>query len=138
MVFKHNEVVKVRVGVGLKNEGCEGIIKNKFGYSTYLVDLIGKGEVLYTAAELCHLFEDDPKTPLEETERPSSRNYQVGGDHYSGQGIQPIDYIMANELDFCEGNVVKYVTRWKFKNGVEDLKKARQYLDFLIEGNEDV
>lgn len=138
MAFEHNEVVKVRKGVGLKNEGCEGIVKNKFGYSTYLVDLLGKGEVLYTAAELCHLFEDDPKAPLEEMERPSSRNYQIGGDHYSGQGIQPIDYILANELDFCEGNVVKYVTRWKFKNGVEDLKKARQYLDFLIEENEDV
>ena len=44
---------------------------------------------------------------------------------------------MANELDFCEGNVVKYVTRWKFKNGVEDLKKARQYLDFLIEEHDE-
>ncbi len=61
---------------------------------------------------------------------------QVGGDHYKGRAIQPIDYILANELDFCEGNVVKYVTRWRFKNGVEDLKKARQYLDFMIEEEE--
>lgn len=58
---------------------------------------------------------------------------QIGGDHYRNNAIQPIDYIMGNGLDFCEGNVVKYVTRWKHKGGVEDLKKARQYLDFIIE-----
>jgi hypothetical protein len=64
------------------------------------------------------------------------KDYQIGGEHYKGQGIQPIDYIMANELDFCEGNVVKYVTRWRYKNGVQDLKKARHYLDFLIAAEE--
>ncbi len=53
--------------------------------------------------------------------------------HYIHNGIEPIDYIMTNGLDFCEGNVVKYISRWKHKNGVEDLKKARQYLDFLID-----
>ena len=61
------------------------------------------------------------------------KDIQIGGDHYQVQHIQPIEYIMANELDFCEGNVVKYVTRWKYKNGLQDLKKARHYLDFLIE-----
>ena len=59
-------------------------------------------------------------------------DYQIGGDHYNTQEIQPIDYIMSNELDFCEGNVIKYVTRWRYKNGVQDLKKARHYIDFLI------
>ena len=58
---------------------------------------------------------------------------QVGGDHYRQQKFQPIEYIMGNNLGFCEGNVVKYVSRWKSKGGVQDLKKARQYLDFLIE-----
>lgn len=57
---------------------------------------------------------------------------QVGGDHYNKKAIQPIDYILANELNFCEGNVVKYITRYKDKNGIEDLKKAKQYIDFLI------
>jgi hypothetical protein len=65
------------------------------------------------------------------------KDYQIGGEHYKLQGIQPIDYIMANELDFCEGNVVKYVTRWRYKNGVQDLKKARHYLDFLIAAAEE-
>ena len=58
---------------------------------------------------------------------------QVGGDHYAIMKIQPIEFILANELGFCEGNVIKYLCRYKRKNGLEDLKKARQYLDFLIE-----
>lgn len=58
---------------------------------------------------------------------------QHGGDHYRKQPIQPWDYVAANGLGFFEGNVVKYVTRWKTKGGVEDLKKARHYLDKLIE-----
>ena len=62
------------------------------------------------------------------------QRYQVGGDHYKNKTIQPIDYIIANELGFCEGNVVKYITRYKDKNGLEDLKKAKQYIEFLIEG----
>ncbi len=53
-------------------------------------------------------------------------------EHYSKNKIQPIDYILANKLDFCEGNVVKYVTRYKHKNGLEDLKKAKHYLELLI------
>lgn len=57
---------------------------------------------------------------------------QVGGDHYKNKAIQPIDYILANQMDFCSGNVVKYITRFKEKNGVEDLKKAKHYIDFLI------
>ena len=58
---------------------------------------------------------------------------QVGGDHYAVMKIQPIEFILANELGFCEGNVIKYLCRYKRKNGLEDLKKARQYIDFLIE-----
>ena len=53
--------------------------------------------------------------------------------HYIMNKIEPIDFIIANKLNFCEGNVVKYISRWRLKNGVEDLKKARQYIDFLIE-----
>jgi len=66
---------------------------------------------------------------------PNSR--QVGGDHYKGKTVQPWDFIAANELGFFEGNVVKYVTRWKDKGGVQDLHKARHYLDKLIEVADD-
>lgn len=52
--------------------------------------------------------------------------------HYNQGGIQPIDFIESHKLSFCAGNVVKYVVRAPHKNGLEDLKKARWYLDRLI------
>lgn len=58
---------------------------------------------------------------------------QVGGDHYKKLAIQPIEYIHANKLGFAEGNVIKYVTRWRDKNGIKDLEKARHYIDLLIQ-----
>lgn len=58
---------------------------------------------------------------------------QVGGDHYKKMKIQPMQYILANGLNFVEGCVVKYVSRWRSKNGLEDLRKARHNLDLLIE-----
>ncbi len=58
---------------------------------------------------------------------------QVDGDHYKTKAIQPVEYIHANNLGFCEGNVVKYITRWRDKNGIKDLEKARHYLDILIQ-----
>jgi len=57
---------------------------------------------------------------------------QVGGAHYQ-LPIQPVDYIVKNSLSFLQGNVVKYVTRYKDKNGKEDLIKAKHYLDMIIE-----
>jgi len=60
---------------------------------------------------------------------------QVGGNHYQ-TAIQPIEYILANKLEFCEGNIVKYATRWREKGGVEDLRKIKHYCDFLIQNYE--
>lgn len=70
------------------------------------------------------------------TPASSALDVQVGGRHYKDMAIQPIEFIMANGLGFCEGNAVKYVTRWKSKNGIEDLKKAIHYLQMLIEQEE--
>lgn len=53
--------------------------------------------------------------------------------YYTQYKIEPIDFIIANNLDFCTGNVIKYILRQNKKNGVEDLKKAKQYIDFLIQ-----
>lgn len=58
---------------------------------------------------------------------------QIGGDHYKTKTIQPWDFIAANKLGYFEGNVVKYVSRWRDKGGVDDLRKARHYLDKLLE-----
>lgn len=62
----------------------------------------------------------------------SANDRQVGGDHYA-KPIQPWDYIAANGIGFLDGVAIKYLTRWKDKGGVEDLKKARHYIDKLIE-----
>lgn len=58
---------------------------------------------------------------------------QVGGGHYKSLPIQPVEYNMKNNLNYCQGSVVKYVTRYKEKGGVEDLKKAKHFIDLLIE-----
>jgi len=63
----------------------------------------------------------------------SALDKQVSGNHYKDKGIQPIVYIHANDLGFCAGNVVKYVTRYKEKNGAADIKKAIHYLELLLE-----
>lgn len=60
-------------------------------------------------------------------------NTQVGGSHYKDMVIQPVEFIERNNLGFCVGNVIKYVCRYKSKNGIEDLKKAKHYLDILID-----
>ena len=57
----------------------------------------------------------------------------VSPSHYSECGIQPVEYILANKLDFCEGNVIKYITRHKSKNGAEDLRKAIKNIESLLE-----
>lgn len=58
---------------------------------------------------------------------------QIGGNHYAKMKIQPFEYIQANGIGFAEGSVIKYVSRWRSKNGIEDLKKARHFIDLLIE-----
>ena len=58
---------------------------------------------------------------------------QIGGDHYKDRVIQPIDYIVKNNLDFLEGNVVKYITRHKTKNGIEDIRKVIHYAELILE-----
>lgn len=58
---------------------------------------------------------------------------QAGGSHYKERAIQPIEYTLKNELGFCEGNIIKYVSRHSYKNGAEDLKKAIHYLQILLE-----
>ena len=58
---------------------------------------------------------------------------QVGGTHYSKMAIQPVQYIVENNIPYIDGNIIKYISRWRDKNGVEDLRKARHYIDMLID-----
>ena len=58
---------------------------------------------------------------------------QVGGGHYKDMAIQPLRFILANKLEFCEANVVKYICRWRNKNGKQDLLKAQHYISVLLQ-----
>ena len=69
-------------------------------------------------------FKESTNSPLD---------VQEGGNHYKKCKIQPIEYIHANNIGYLEGNVIKYVTRYKDKNGVEDIKKAMHYLELILE-----
>lgn len=63
----------------------------------------------------------------------SALDVQIGGSHYKDMPIQPMEFSMANNLDACQHTIVKYVTRFRTKGGVEDLQKAKHVLDMLIE-----
>jgi hypothetical protein len=63
----------------------------------------------------------------------SSLDKQVDGDHYKNLPIQPIEFIHANNIPFCEANAIKYLCRWRNKNGIADLEKAKHYIELLIE-----
>ena len=63
----------------------------------------------------------------------SALDIQIGGSHYMNKGIQPIELIVALNLNFIEGNIVKYITRYKEKNGVQDLMKCIHYSQLAIE-----
>lgn len=63
----------------------------------------------------------------------TANDVQIGGDHYKQKAIQPWDYIISNNLPFLEGCIIKYVSRWQDKGGVDDLRKAQHFLAKLIE-----
>ena len=80
------------------------------------------------------------KAELERVERNIALETQVGGNHYNRMKIQPIEYTMKNQMNPLQHTVIKYVSRYKNKNGIEDLKKAIHSLELLIqfEENKDV
>jgi hypothetical protein len=71
--------------------------------------------------------------PAPEPAPQTALDVQVGGDHYKKLKIQPIAFIHANNIPFIEGNIIKYITRWREKNGVKDLEKVKHYVELLIE-----
>lgn len=63
---------------------------------------------------------------------------QVGGSHYTDMVIQPAAYNLANKLGWAEGDAVSYISRWRKKGGLQDLRKAVQTLQLLIEYEESI
>jgi hypothetical protein len=63
----------------------------------------------------------------------SAMDVQEGGDHYKSMPIQPMEFSMANGMDACQHTIIKYVSRFRNKGGIEDLRKAKHCIDMLIE-----
>lgn len=99
-------------------QGDVGTVKNVLGGVTVELVEYGHGHDIKNLA------------PVLET---TALDVQVGGGHYKKLAIQPVEYIMGNNIPYMEGNVIKYVTRWRDKAGVQDLEKAVHYLQMLIE-----
>lgn len=66
-------------------------------------------------------------------EKESALEVQVGGNHYKNLFIQPVEYIHKNGIGYMEGCAIKYLTRWRNKGGIEDLNKAKHFIELLIE-----
>jgi hypothetical protein len=71
------------------------------------------------------------KATAEEWNKASQR--QVGGGHYKEMDIQPLEFIVKNDLGFCEANAIKYICRHAVKGGIQDVDKAIHYLQLLKE-----
>jgi len=69
--------------------------------------------------------------------KKKNKLWEKGSLHYKKFNIQPAKFINDNQLLFAEGNIIKYITRYRFKNGAEDLRKAEFYLRMLIEREEE-
>ena len=76
------------------------------------------------------------ETPFDEEVKPKALDTQVGGGHYKDMKIQPAEYNHHNNIPFIDGCIIKYLSRWRVKNGIEDLKKAQHFLQMLIEMEE--
>lgn len=74
-----------------------------------------------------------PVEVVAEPTLPAVDTHQVGGSHYTTLAIQPWEVIENNQMGFFDGNALKYIMRFRAKGGVQDLEKARHYLDKLIE-----
>lgn len=67
------------------------------------------------------------------TESNNALSTQVGGAHYKDLAIQPVQYIHLNGIGYMEGCAIKYLSRWRNKGGMQDLEKAKHFIDLLIE-----
>ena len=63
----------------------------------------------------------------------STYDKQIGGTHYRTMKIQPSKFVIENKMLFAEGNVVKYICRHPYKDGKQDLEKAKHFIDMIIE-----
>ena len=72
-------------------------------------------------------------TKHEQPKKLNALETQVGGNHYKKFAIQPVEFCYRNNIGYLEATAIKYLCRWKDKNGLQDLEKAKHFIDLLIE-----
>ena len=114
-------------GTVLDNNSCPYVEWDEKLEHGHDADGLGKQGYCFSIAEsMLELLEDEESSN-------SAFDTQTGGSHYKDMKIQPMEYALANNLNLAQGNVVKYVSRYKAKNGKEDLEKAIHCIQLLIE-----
>ena len=111
-------------------EGNELSFPSSGGYATGLHALATEVEAQFK------IFDEDTNGDYTVLIRKEAKalKQQVGGQHYKGCKIQPVEYIHANGLDYLEGNVIKYITRHRTKGeGRKDIEKAIHYAQLILE-----
>jgi len=128
--FKVGDEVKiVKLDKTIKHFGGEWVL-SPVGTKTFVTYVNVTGEEVEIDKDVYSYHADDltiVKNEVLETQAYNPLVAQEGGGHYKNRGIQPLEYTMKNNLSFCEGNVVKYISRYKSKNGIEDLAKVIHY-----------
>ena len=119
-IINHKNTVDMFGGVGLLS---------LVGTKTFVTYVDVTGELVMIDTDMYSYHASDLVLVNDKTgSKPyNPLNTQEGGGHYKNRGIQPLEYTMQNNLSFCEGNVVKYISRYKSKNGIEDLAKVIHY-----------
>ena len=69
----------------------------------------------------------------EEWDKVRALSRQEGGSHYKDFVIQPVEFCYVNNIPYIEATAIKYLCRWRNKNGIEDLRKAKHFIEMLIE-----
>ena len=124
-----DEVEIVKLDKTIQHFGGAGGILSPIGTKTYITYIGETGEEVGIDKDIYSYHASDLVlvNGKEESQTYNPLIAQEGGGHYKDRGIQPLEYTMQNNLSFCEGNVVKYISRYKSKNGIEDLAKVIHY-----------
>ena len=123
-----DEVEIVKLDKTIQHFGGASVLK-PVGTRAFVTWIAETGEVVEINEDIYSYHASD-LVLVNGKEKPLTYNplvAQEGGGHYKNRGIQPLEYTMQNNLSFCEGNVVKYISRYKSKNGIEDLAKVIHY-----------
>lgn len=130
MRYTIGDCVKV-IGKGLMHSGQLGYI-TEVGFDNYKVEFIKGVDGFYLERSL-ELVIEEPQMLNRVILKDSAWSTQEAGSHYKEMAIQPMEFSMANNFNALQHTIIKYVSRYKAKNGIEDLKKAKHSIEMLIE-----